>query len=271
MELKKYCYMLHRLQNSQLHYNGWKRRIFMERIITMEMIKKYKLYLREEEKSRATIEKYARDLKKLIAYADGREITKGLMVDYKEMLYETGKYKISSINSYLVAANRFFEYMKWQELKVKTYHIQREAFYPENRCLTKREYKRLLKEARKEKKLRLYFILETLASTGMRVSELKFLTVGAVRDGRVQIHNKGKVRTVLLTGQLRKQLLLYAAQEHILAGAVFCTKTGRPVDRSNVWREMKELCKQAHVSMEKVFPHNLRHLFARCFYKELPV
>lgn len=240
----------------------------MKRIITMEMVREYTVYLREEEKSRATIEKYARDLKKLIKYAAGREITKSLMVDYKEMLYETGEYKVSSINSYLVAANRFFEYMEWYGLKVKTYRVQREPFCPEDKCLTKGEYKRLLKEAGKEGRLRLYLILETLASTGMRVSELKFLTTEAVRTGMAQIYNKGKVRTVLLTKQLKKQLLCYMGQEHILSGPVFCTKTGRAVDRSNVWREMKELCGKAHVRMEKVFPHNLRHLFARCFYKE---
>ena len=238
----------------------------MERKITKEMLKRYEIYLREDEKSRATIKKYLCDMEKLICFAAGRPLTKSLMLDYKETLYEKEKYKISSINSFLVAANRFFEYMQWYELKVKTYRVQKETFCPENKYLSKAEYKKLLHEAKEEKKPRLFMILETLASTGMRVSELQFLTVEAVRLGRVEIHNKGKVRTVLLTEKLRKQLMLYAAKRQISGGAIFCTKTGEPVNRSNIWREMKELCKNAGVEPTKVFPHNLRHLFAQCFY-----
>lgn len=239
----------------------------MERRITQRMIEEYKRYLREDEKSQATIEKYIYDLYRLITYANGEAITKSMMLDYKEKLYHKDHYKVSSVNSYLVAANRFFEYMEWYELKVKTYKVQKEVFCPENKYLSKVEYKRLLREAKREKKIRLYMILQTLASTGMRVSELQFLTVAAVRQGMVEIHNKGKVRTVLLTSQMQKQLMLYIANEQIDSGVVFRTKKGKVVDRSNIWREMKELCKKAGVEPDKVFPHNLRHLFAQCFYQ----
>lgn len=239
----------------------------MERRITEEMIEEYRNYLYEEEKSRATIEKYLCDLKKLIGYANGQILTKSLMLNYKEKLYREDRYKINSVNSYLVAANRFFEYMQWYELRVKTYRVQKEIFCPEEKYLSKAEYKRLLRQAREEKKIRLYMILETLAATGMRVSEIQFLTVSAVRRGTVEINNKGKVRTVLLSTQLQKQLLLYLVDARIHSGVVFRTKRGKAVDRSNIWREMKELCQKADVLPDKVFPHNLRHLFARCFYQ----
>lgn len=239
----------------------------MERRITEEMIEEYRNYLYEEEKSRATIEKYLCDLKKLIGYANGQILTKSLMLNYKEKLYREDRYKINSVNSYLVAANRFFEYMRWYELRVKTYRVQKEIFCPEEKYLSKAEYKRLLRQAREEKKIRLYMILETLAATGMRVSEIQFLTVSAVRRGTVEINNKGKVRTVLLSTQLQKQLLLYLVDARIHSGVVFRTKRGKAVDRSNIWREMKELCQKADVLPDKVFPHNLRHLFARCFYQ----
>ena len=239
----------------------------MERRITQKMLKGYEACLREEEKSGATIRKYISDLNKLMAYAGGRPLTKSLLLAYKEKLYREDGYKVNSVNSYLVAANRFFEYMQWYDLKVKTYRVQKETFCPENRYLSRGEYKRLLREAKKEKKPRLFMILETLASTGMRVSELRFLTVGAVKRGQVEIHNKGKVRTVLLSSGLQKQLLLYIARGHIRSGVVFCTRSGEPVDRSNIWREMKELCRKAGVEPDKVFPHNLRHLFAQCFYE----
>ncbi len=239
----------------------------MERRITEEMIEEYRNYLYEEEKSRATIEKYLCDLKKLIGYANGQTLTKSLMLNYKEKLYREDRYKINSVNSYLVAANRFFEYMQWYELRVKTYRVQKEIFCPEEKYLSKAEYKRLLRQAREEKKIRLYMILETLAATGMRVSEIQFLTVSAVRRGTVEINNKGKVRTVLLSTQLQKQLLLYLVDARIHSGVVFRTKRGKAVDRSNIWREMKELCQKADVLPDKVFPHNLRHLFARCFYQ----
>ncbi len=236
--------------------------------ITENMVEDYKLYLTEGEKSRATIEKYIRNIRKLMAYAMGRRFDKDTVLAYKESLMEGRKYKVSSINSMLIDINQFLEHQGWYEFRVKTYKVQKSLFYPENKYLSKEEYERLLQEARRKGKLRLYFLLETLASTGMRVSELSFLTVEAVREGSVVIYCKGKVREILLPPELQRQLLLYAEQKEIQTGIVFRTRSGNAVNRSNVWREMKNLCEGAGVNPEKVFPHNLRHLFAQCFYKE---
>ena len=224
-------------------------------------------YLREAEKSMATIEKYKRDLKKLQNYADGRTITKELMIAYKEDLCDNPEYKITSINSFLVAANGFLEYCNWQDAKVKTYKTQREAFCPDNQYLTKEEYKRLVNVAREVGKTRLSLILQVLGSTGMRISELSALQVHSIHKGMVVIQNKGKVRKILLSEELKKQLRCYIAKEKIKEGVVFRTANGNPVNRSNVWKEMKMLCEKANVDAEKVFPHNLRHLFAQCFYQ----
>jgi site-specific recombinase XerD len=238
----------------------------MKQIITEELVAAYKTYLKKNEKSKATIEKYIRDVRRLKDYAKGNEITKELMIAYKEKLYVEDDYKISSVNSYLEAANRFLEYAGWYEARVKTYRVQQESFCSEERHLDKEEYKRLLKEAKKQGRKRLYLMLETMASTGMRVSELRFVTVKAVRSGIVEIQNKGKIRKVLLTKQLQKQLLCYIHEEHRESGALFLTKSGNPVNRSNIWREMKKLCQGADVESEKVFPHNLRKLFASSLY-----
>jgi site-specific recombinase XerD len=238
----------------------------MERIITENHLEQFHTYLREDEKSLATIEKYMRDLDKLAAYADGREITKSLMLNYKEKLRVEDGYKISSINSYIVVANRFLEFMGWYDLRIKTYKMQKETFYPEQRYLSKAEYKRLLKTAKEQKKIRLYLMIETLAATGMRVSELQYVTVSAVAHGSVRIYNKGKSRTVLLPKQLQKQLQIYITKEQIKDGIVFRTSHGKCVNRSNIWRALKALCESAGVSPDKGFPHNLRRLFARSFY-----
>jgi site-specific recombinase XerD len=238
----------------------------MKQIITEELIATYKTYLKENEKSKATIEKYIRDVRRLKDYAKGNEITKELMIAYKEKLYREDDYKISSINSYLEAANRFLEYAGWYEVRVKTYRVQQEAFCPEERHLNKEEYKKLLREAKKQGRKRLYIMLETMASTGMRVSELRFVTVKAIRSGIVEIQNKGKIRKVLLTQQLQKHLLCYIHEMNIETGIIFITKHGNPVERSNIWREMKKLCEGAGVEEGKVFPHNLRKLFASSLY-----
>jgi site-specific recombinase XerD len=238
----------------------------MKQIITEKLMKEYKTHLYEDEKSKATIEKYMRDVNRLKQYANGREITKELMIGFKEKLYLEDHYKISSINSYLEAVNRFLEYAGWYDARVKTYKVQQEAFCPEEKHLSKEEYKKLLREAKKQKRKRLYLMLETMASTGMRVSELKNVTVADVRAGVVEINNKGKIRKVLLTKQLQKQLLCYIYEENIETGNIFLTKHGKPVERSNIWREMKNLCEGAGVEEGKVFPHNLRKLFASSLY-----
>lgn len=238
----------------------------MKRVITKDMLLQYQEYLYEEEKTTATIKKYICDLKKLMDYLSGREITKKLMVEYKEALRKEKGYRLTSINSFLVAANRFFEYMGWYDLRVKTYRIQKEIFVPENRDLSKAEYKKLVQAAMKKGKKRLAMILQTICAAGIRISELSCVTVESVLEGIVEIYCKGKQRVVLLPRKLQKKLLRYIQEKGIKSGILFCTSSGKPVDRSNIWKEMKGLCEEAEVTEEKVYPHNLRHLFAKEFY-----
>lgn len=242
----------------------------MKRTITNKMLKQYEQHLLEEEKSPSTVQKYMCDIRKLADYLGDAEVDKNKMIAYKEKLLKTDKYKVSSVNSYLVAANKFLEYMGWQEAKVKTYKVQRESFCSEKKYLTKGEYKRLVQTARKKKNIRLVMILQTICATGMRVSELQFITVENVEKGMVDIHCKGKMRTILLPGKLQKELRRYIRKEKITEGMVFCTATGNAIHRSNIWKEMQSICEEAKVEKDKVFPHNLRHLFAQCFYEIKP-
>ena len=237
-----------------------------EYFITEKILKDYTIYLKEEEKSKATISKYICDIKKLVKYADGRGLTKELVSAYKEDLRTGGKYKLSSINSFLIAANRLFEYMGWYGLRVKTYHIQKEVFMPGNRDLSKAEYKRLVQAALRKGKKRLAMIIQTLCSMGIRASELSGITVESVKNGIAEIFCKGKHRKVLVPKKMRKLLLKYIKENNIGSGAVFCTSSGKAVDRSNVWREIKALGEEACVQDKKIFPHNFRHLFAKTFY-----
>ena len=239
----------------------------MKKIITEELLEKYGNYLYQEEKSRATITKYLSDLQKLMSYADGEEITKELMIRYKDYLMNEKQYKSSSINSYLVAANRFFSFMEWYGLGVKTIKVQRSVFIPEEKELTRSEFKRLVKAAQDSGKKRLAMMIQTICATGMRVSEIQFLTVDAAEKGRVTVYNKGKERIILLQQSLRMRLLAYIRKYHIPSGRIFTTASGKPMDRSYIWREMKKLCGRAGVMESKVFPHNLRALFARSHYK----
>ena len=238
----------------------------MKNIITKELLEKYQIYLYEQEKSKATIQKYICDLKKLMEFADSREISKLLVIQYKEYLRKVTDYKTSSINSFLVAANRFFDFMGWFEFKVKTFKLQKETFMPENRELTKQEYKQLVKIAMDKGKVRIGMIIQTICATGIRVSELSSVTVPSVKRGMAVIYNKGKERQVLLPRSLQVRLLRYIRMQGIKNGAVFQTSRGNSVDRTWIWREMKKLCCDAKVDQTKVFPHNLRHLFARTFY-----
>lgn len=236
------------------------------RIMTAELLKRYEGFLRMEEKSRTTIEKYMCDVRKFQLFAAGREVDKALTMEYKEWLVGDGRYEISSVNSFLVALNGFLEYMEWYDARVKTFKVQKAAFSPENKYLTRAEYCRLVEAARRQGKGRLALILNTICATGIRISELAFITVEGVKKGKIVIHNKGKVRVILIPEKLKKTLGLYMAQKHITEGPIFCTSSGKPVNRSNIWREMKGLYKVANVDPEKIFPHNLRHLFAQCFY-----
>lgn len=229
------------------------------------IIEKFKLFLLSEEKSAATVDKYVRDASAFFDYADGREITKELVVSYKNALREKG-YKERSINSVLASLNSLFSFLDRSDLKVKMLKIQQQVFYPEEKELTKDEYYRLLSAADAELDGRLYLIILTICGTGIRVSELRFITVEAVKNGLAVVSCKGKTRYVFIVSQLQKKLTDYASVRGIGSGCIFTTKNGNPISRTNIWRDMKRLSAKAGVNEKKVFPHNLRHLFARVFY-----
>ncbi|MCI8306539.1 MAG: tyrosine-type recombinase/integrase [Lachnospiraceae bacterium] len=238
----------------------------MDRRITEDLLEEYGNYLYREEKCTATINKYLADLRKLMIYAEGNEITKELMIQYKEHLMNDGHYKSTSINSYLVAANRFFDYMGWYGLGVKTIRMQRTVFAPEERELTKNDLKKLVNTARELGRTRISMIIQTICGTGMRVSEIRYVTVNSVKKGQVTVFNKGKERIILIQRSLQKKLLAYIRKHGIKSGMLFCTSGGKPIDRSYIWREMKKLCSKSGVSEGRVFPHNLRALFAKTYY-----
>ncbi len=234
------------------------------RKITANMIEKFRKYLLNEEKSAVTVEKYIRDVKSFKKWVDGREIVKAEMLLYKEYLIEL--YAPASVNSILSSLNSFFGFNEWYDLRVKNVKVQRQMFVSADKELNKSEYERLLRAAKNKKNEKLYLIMQTICSTGIRVSELKFITVESVKSGQAQVKLKGKVRTVFLPDELVKLLKRYVGEQEIESGSVFVTRTGKPIDRHGIWKAMKELCESAGVKKEKVFPHNLRHLFARTYY-----
>ena len=236
-----------------------------ERVITEETIERFHTQLLLEEKSTATVEKYIRDAKAFMLFADGAAITKEMVIGYKQKLIED-KYAVRSVNSILASINSLLIFLGWSDCKVKSLKLQREIYCTEEKELTKAEYTRLVNTAKGKKNERLSLILQTICGTGIRVSELQFVTVEAVRHGYAEVRCKGKSRTVIIVRNLQKKLLKYIQKHHIGFGSVFVTKTGKPISRTNIWREMKNLCRDANVNPSKVFPHNLRHLFARTFY-----
>lgn len=232
--------------------------------LTTALIEKYLTHLRELERSPLTISKYAHDLNALLTYLGDMPLTKAALIGWKEQL--STALAPTSINSMLVAANGFLQFFGWQELKVKLLKIQRTVFIDEEKELTRTEYEQLVRAAEHQENERLSLVIQTICSTGIRVSELRFITVEAVRIGRVEITNKGKRRTIFLPGSLCRVLTAYLKKHRKQKGTVFTTRTGKPLDRSNIWKDMKKLCETAGVDPHKVFPHNLRHLFARTFY-----
>ena len=234
------------------------------RILTKEIISDFKEYLILEERSGATVEKYIRDVKAFSAFVNGAEITKEAVIEYKKYLQDS--YAVRSINSMLASINSLFAFLGWQELKVKSIKLQQQIYCPEERELTKAEYTRLCRAAKHKHNERLNLILQTICGTGIRVSELRFITVEAARHGEATVSCKAKTRSVFIVKELQKKLLRYAAEQGIKSGMIFVTRTGKPISRTNIWREMKALCNEAGVNPQKVFPHNLRHLFARVFY-----
>jgi len=232
--------------------------------ITEKLIKNFRNYLINEEKSDATLEKYIRDICAFLSWLCGRAVDKQTVLEYKAYLIEN--YKPASVNSVLSSLNSFFTYNEWYDCKVKSLKIQKQIFASKDKELTKAEYERLLDAAKSKKNERLYLLMQTICSTGIRVSELRFITVASVNMGVANINCKGKLRQVFLPKALCKILAMYIREQKITSRSVFVSRTGKPLDRSNIWSDMKKLCESAGVSKDKVFPHNLRHLFARTYY-----
>ncbi len=234
------------------------------RIITAKAIAEFKKHLILEERSKITVEKYIRDVKAFSAYTQNAAVTKETVISYKKHLQET--YAVRSVNSMLASINSLFAFLGWHDLRVKSLKLQQQVFCPEEKELTKAEYARLCRTAERKHNERLNLILQTICGTGIRVSELQFITVEAVKNGEAIVNCKAKTRSVFIVKELKQKLLRYAAKQKIKSGMIFVTRTGKPISRTNIWREMKDLCEEANVNPKKVFPHNLRHLFARVFY-----
>ena len=234
------------------------------RKITTEIIKSFNDYLINEEKAQATVNKYLRDVNEFQIWLDEQELCKTAVLAYKSYICE--QYAPASVNAALSSLNSFFNFMEWYDLRVKNLKIQKQIFASTDKELIKSEYDRLLQAAKQKKNERLYLLMQTICSTGIRVSEVRYVTVEAVARGIAEINCKGKRRQVFLPKQLCQILKQYIKEQKIKSGAVFVTKNGNPLDRSNIWSDMKKLCKAANVSEKKVFPHNLRHLFARTYY-----
>ena len=234
------------------------------RFITAKAIAEFKEHLILEERSEITIEKYIRDVKAFAKYTQNNAVTKETVIAYKKHLQEN--YAVRSVNSMLASINSLFAFLGWHDLKVKSLKLQQQVFCPEEKELTRAEYTRLCRAAERKHNERLNLILQTICGTGIRVSELQYITVEAIKQGEAVVNCKAKTRSVFIVKELKQKLLRYAAEQGIKSGMIFVTRTGKPISRTNIWREMKALCEEANVNPKKVFPHNLRHLFARVFY-----
>ena len=233
--------------------------------LTQREFDQFEDYLRHDEREESTIEAYLRSLTRFAEWADGRAVTKELAMEWKAALAESG-YRPISVNAMLAAVNKFFACMGREDCKVKYLKLQRQMFRKSEKDLSKEEYQRLVQAAHEKGDLRMELILETICATGIRVGELKYITVEAVRAGVAEIALKGKIRTILLPHRLCRKLQKYAKQQKIASGKLFLTQDGLPVSRQSIWTRMKALCEAAGVERSKVFPHNLRSLFARSFY-----
>lgn len=233
--------------------------------ITGAQLRAFRRFLEDEERERGTVEKYMRDAGAFAVWLGSRALSKEEAAGWKAGLRERGL-QPETVNSKLAALNKLLTFLRRPECRVKYLKIQRRLFRGPERELTRSEYRRLLEAAWSAGRARLALLIETICATGIRVSELKFITAEAVRTGRAEIVNKGKRRPLFLPDKLRRLLKKYLQKQKVTAGAVFVTRTGKPVDRSNIWRDMKALCESAGVEPGKVFPHNLRHLFARTYY-----
>ena len=235
-------------------------------ILTMDQLVLFQQHLAGEEREQSTIEKYIREIRFFQTWLTGRLVTTEIVASWKSYLRTEG-YQPETINSKLSALNKFFKFVGWQEYRMKYLKIQRKLFRGTEKELTKAEYIRLLETANSGGKVRLALLIETICATGIRVSEVKYITAETIQAGRAEIALKGKIRTILLPGKLCRKLQKYAKKQKITSGEIFLTRSGKGISRRQIWAEMKALCKKANVAPSKVFPHNLRHLFARTFYR----
>ena len=235
------------------------------RELTPALIGRYAAVLREQEKAPATVQKYVHDLTLLCGHLGGAALTKAALIGWKE--YLTANYAAASVNTMLAAANGLFDFCGWTDLKVKPLKIQKSLFCNADKELTREEYIRLIRAAEQDGNQRLSLVIQTICATGIRVSEVRYVTVETARTGRAEIALKGKIRTILLPEKLCRKLLQYAQKQKTASGAIFRTKSGKELGRRQIWAEMKSLCKYAGVMPGKVFPHNLRHMFATVFYR----
>jgi len=235
-----------------------------QRIMTVETLRCYEAWLREEERSAGTVQKYLRDVRAFALWLGNDPVTKERAAEWKAWLTQRG-YASVTVNTKLAALNSFFRCMGWEDCRVRFLKVQRRMFRDQSRDLTRGEYEKLLAAARSRE--RLFLLLETICSTGIRVSEVRYITLEAVRAGRAEVALKGKIRTILLPGKLCRKLKKYAQNEKIASGEIFLTGSGKPMSRQQIWAVMKGLSRQAGVEPSKVFPHNLRHLFATAFYR----
>ena len=236
------------------------------RTMTAESLSAFEQYLKTEERSNATIEKYLRDTWQLAAWLDGRAVTKEAVASWKEHLVEQG-YDAGTVNGKLTALNAFFRFADWEDCRVKSLKRQHQVFREQDRARTQDEYAQLLRTAEAMGRERLKLLMETICGTGIRVSEVRYITVETAKAGKAEVSLKGKVRTILLPAKLCRKLLKYAKRKKIASGEIFLTRSGKAMSRKQIWAEMKSICEKAGVETSKVYPHNLRHLFARCFYR----
>ena len=233
--------------------------------VTAEYVAEFRQYLYTEERSAGTVEKYLRDIRAFARWLDGQTVNKELVSRWKDSLLTSG-YAPTTVNSMLAAVNAFFRFAGWTECRVKALRIQRRLFRESNRELTQRDYHCLIETARNRGRERLALLMEAICATGIRASEVQYLTVESARHGRADLSLKGKIRTILLPAKLCRKLLNYTKKQKIVSGEIFCTRNGTGMSRKQIWSEMKALCRYAGIAPSKVFPHNLRHLFAQTFY-----
>ncbi len=234
--------------------------------ITESTIRAFEQTLKDDEKSAATIEKYVSAIRELMGWLDGREVSRSRLIKYRDHL-RNGR-AASTINGVLCAINSYLKSFGLTEYRLKLQKVQKRAFRSADREMTRGDYNKLIQAAVRLRKKRLQLVMETICSTGIRVSEMEYITVEALEKGCAEVTRKGKTRFIFLPKKLVKKLRDYARSKKIVSGRIFLTRNGTPISRKQIWAEMKKLCGEAGVQPSRVFPHNLRHLFARCYYKE---